>query len=134
MMKRGSGIADPGVRTVINFYEDARIREYGPGHNTFLGSADPGLRIRASEPLLIFYDAARIRECGSGRAEPFSKIFMTPPYPGMRIRACRTALKKSMMMHGSRTADWASQPHPFFFYDDARIQKCGSGHHTFLET
>jgi hypothetical protein len=66
MMKRGSGIADPGVRTVINFYEDARIREYGPGHNTFLGSADPGLRIRASEPYSVFHNDARIWECGSG--------------------------------------------------------------------
>jgi hypothetical protein len=104
-MTRGSGSADPGVRTVVKkCYDDARIRR---------------VRIRASEPLLIFmmtrgsgstdpdvriviqefsmmtrgsgeygsgrrnryvenYDDARIRECGSGRRKPVIwKIMMT---------------------------------------------------------
>jgi hypothetical protein len=38
MMTRGSGNADPVVRTVINFHEDARIRECGSGRQN-----DPGV-------------------------------------------------------------------------------------------
>jgi hypothetical protein len=31
MMLRGSGSADPGIRTVIDIFYDARIRECGSG-------------------------------------------------------------------------------------------------------
>jgi hypothetical protein len=52
---RGSGGTDPGVRTVVkNFYDDARIREYGSGRQNHCqeilmvtrgsGSTDPGVR------------------------------------------------------------------------------------------
>ena len=52
MMTRGSGSADPGVRTVIKF-----------SMTRGSGGADPGVRTVVK----IFYDDARIRECGSGR-------------------------------------------------------------------
>jgi len=117
MMTRGSGSADPGVRTVANtFYDDARIRECGSGRQNryqhFLWwRADPGVRIRASEPLQKFSMTTR----GSGSTDP----------------GVRTVIQEfSMMTRGSGEYGSGRRNRYVENYDDARILECGSGRHT----